>query len=416
MQLARSRGSGRPWSQRLAGLTAASLLLGLAGPLAMSVPAQAAASDLTDGLALWYKLDAASGTTVADASGNGRTGTVNGTAGWSNSGDGLAFNGSDTYIKVPDNIMSGMNSISVSMDVKIDSAQSNPYFIYGFGNTSGTAGNGYLFTTGNAYRTSIASGNWSTEQTTRNCGHEPAARGLEADHLHPDRQHGRALRGRRGGRPQHGGHPHPRLHRLGHHDRQLHRQVGLPRRQPVQGQHPRLPGLQPGAGGLRGRGTLPPRRRAGRRRRQVGPDPGRHQRGDRRPDPAERGPRGRLRHHLGHRQRLRGLGLRRGHPPGRRSAGRPRHAHGDPQEGPGERHQDLRRHRPGHLRRRHRHPAGRRRADRPERRRRTRQPHAAVNGPLRHGRRLVLRRTRTSSRPTVWSTAPRTAPAARRST
>ncbi|NEA64781.1 family 43 glycosylhydrolase [Streptomyces sp. SID12488] len=170
MQLARSRGRSRPWSPRLAGLTAASLLLGLAGPLAMSAPAHADAADITDGLALWYKLDAASGTTVADSSGNGRTGTVTGTAGWSNSGDGLAFNGSDTYIKVPDNIMSGMSSISVSMDVKIDSAQSNPYFIYGFGNTNGSAGNGYLFTTGNAYRTSIASGNWSTEQTTRNAG------------------------------------------------------------------------------------------------------------------------------------------------------------------------------------------------------------------------------------------------------
>ncbi|MFM9599115.1 family 43 glycosylhydrolase [Streptomyces turgidiscabies] len=170
MQLARSSGRRRPWSGRLAGLTAASLLLGLAGPLALSVPAHAAASGLTDGLALWYKLDAASGTTVTDASGNGRTGTVNGTAGWSNSGDGLAFNGSNTYIKVPDNIMSGMSSISVSMDVKVDSTQSNPYFIYGFGNTSGTAGNGYLFTTGNSYRTSIASGNWSTEQTTRTAG------------------------------------------------------------------------------------------------------------------------------------------------------------------------------------------------------------------------------------------------------
>jgi len=170
MQLARSRDRGRPWSERLAGLTAASLLLGLAGPLAMSVPAHAAAADITDGLALWYKLDAASGTTVADASGNGRTGTVNGTAGWSGSGDGLAFNGSDTYVKVPDNIMSGMNSITVSMDVKIDAAQANPYFIYGFGNTAGTAGNGYLFTTGNSYRTSIASGNWSTEQNTRTAG------------------------------------------------------------------------------------------------------------------------------------------------------------------------------------------------------------------------------------------------------
>ncbi|KOV61383.1 hydrolase [Streptomyces sp. NRRL WC-3618] len=170
MQLARSRDRSRPWSERLAGLTAASLLLGLAGPLAMSVPAHAAAAGVTDGLALWYKLDAASGTTVADASGNGRTGTVNGTAGWSNSGDGLAFNGSNTYIKVPDNIMSGMSSITVAMDVKIDAAQANPYFIYGFGNTVGTAGNGYLFTTGNSYRTSIASGNWSTEQNTRSAG------------------------------------------------------------------------------------------------------------------------------------------------------------------------------------------------------------------------------------------------------
>ncbi|MDQ0936717.1 family 43 glycosylhydrolase [Streptomyces turgidiscabies] len=170
MQLARSRDRSRPWSERLAGLTAASLLLGLAGPLAMSVPAHAAAAGITDGLALWYKLDAASGTTVADASGNGRTGTVNGTAGWSNSGDGLAFNGSNTYIKVPDNIMSGMSSITVAMDVKIDAAQANPYFIYGFGNTVGTAGNGYLFTTGNSYRTSIASGNWSTEQNTRTAG------------------------------------------------------------------------------------------------------------------------------------------------------------------------------------------------------------------------------------------------------
>lgn len=170
MHLPRSRGRTRRWSERLAGLTAASLLLGLAGPLALSAPAQAAAADITDGLALWYKLDAASGTAVADASGNGRTGTVNGTAGWSNSGEGLAFNGSDTYIKVPDNIMSGLNSITVSMDVKVDTAQSNPYFIYGFGNTSGSAGNGYLFTTGNSFRTSIASGNWSTEQTTRSAG------------------------------------------------------------------------------------------------------------------------------------------------------------------------------------------------------------------------------------------------------
>ncbi|WP_419668060.1 family 43 glycosylhydrolase [Streptomyces sp. 2-1] len=165
MQLARSLSRTRRWAGGLAGLTAASLLLGLAGPVAPATAAESA--DITDGLALWYKLDAASGTTVADASGNGRTGTVNGTATWSGTGEGLSFNGSDTYVKVPDNVMSGMNSISVSMDVKVDSAQNTPYFIYGFGNTSGSAGNGYLFTTGSTFRTSIASGNWSTEQTTQ---------------------------------------------------------------------------------------------------------------------------------------------------------------------------------------------------------------------------------------------------------
>ncbi|MCX5257258.1 family 43 glycosylhydrolase [Streptomyces canus] len=162
---ARPRTRARRWADRLAGLTAASLLLGLAAPL---VPAQAAdTADVTEGLALWYKLDGASGTTVTDASGNGRDGTVNGTADWSDPAQGLAFNGSDTSIKVPDDVMKGMDSITVSTDVLIDSAQTTPYFVYGLGNSSGGNGNGYLFATGNSLRTSIATGNWSTEQTTK---------------------------------------------------------------------------------------------------------------------------------------------------------------------------------------------------------------------------------------------------------
>ncbi|MES5820562.1 family 43 glycosylhydrolase [Streptomyces sp. RG80] len=162
---ARPRTRARRRAGRLAGLTVASLFLGLVAPL---VPAQAAdTADVTDGLALWYKLDASSGTTVTDASGNGRDGTVNGTAGWTGTGQGLAFNGSDTYIKVPNDVMKGMNSISVSMDVQMDESQVGPYFIYGFGNTTSGAGNGYLFATGNSLRTAIASGNWSTEQNTR---------------------------------------------------------------------------------------------------------------------------------------------------------------------------------------------------------------------------------------------------------
>ncbi|MEV2217636.1 family 43 glycosylhydrolase [Streptomyces sp. NPDC050997] len=168
---ARPRSRARRWAGRLAGLTTASLFLGLTAPAApaqAAVPAQAAqTADITDGLALWYKLDAASGNTVADASGNGRDGTVNGTAGWSGTGQGLAFNGSDTYVKVPDDVMKGMDAITVSTDVLIDSAQTTPYFVYGFGNSSGSNGNGYLFTTGNGLRTSLATGNWSTEQTTK---------------------------------------------------------------------------------------------------------------------------------------------------------------------------------------------------------------------------------------------------------
>lgn len=166
--IARVRVRARRLAGRLAGLTAASLLLGLTAP---ALPAQAAqtaeAAEITDGLALWYKLDATSGSTVTDASGNGRTGTVSGAADWSGTGQGLAFNGSDTYVKVPNDVMKGMDAITVSLDVRIDSAQSTPYFLYGFGNSSGGSGNGYLFTTGNSFRTSVATGNWSTEQTTR---------------------------------------------------------------------------------------------------------------------------------------------------------------------------------------------------------------------------------------------------------
>jgi len=88
---ARLHGRARRLAGHLAGLTAAAMLLTLAGP---ALPAQAAqtaeASDLTDGLALWYKLDAGSGTTVSDASGNGRDGTVEGTT------DGIGCDGSAT--------------------------------------------------------------------------------------------------------------------------------------------------------------------------------------------------------------------------------------------------------------------------------------------------------------------------------
>ncbi|MEH0467804.1 family 43 glycosylhydrolase [Streptomyces sp. B21-097] len=172
----RLRGRMRQGAGQLAALTAVSLLVGLAGT---AIPAGATeAADVTDGLALWYKLDNASGTTVPDASGHGLNGSVNGAADWSSSGQGLSFNGSDTYVKVPNDVMKGMTSISVAMDVKMDAAQATPYFLYGFGNTSAGNGNGYLFATGNSLRTSIATGNWSTEQNTKPADSHNLSRGV----------------------------------------------------------------------------------------------------------------------------------------------------------------------------------------------------------------------------------------------
>ncbi|SMQ75485.1 family 43 glycosylhydrolase [Agreia sp. VKM Ac-1783] len=116
-----------------------------------------------DGEILRYDFTNGQGATVKDVSGNGRDATINGGASW---GDGtLTFDGSDDYVKLPDNLLAGVTDVTVEADVWIDPKQSGNYFIYGLGNTVGGAGNGYLFSTGNAYRTSLATGNWTTEQT-----------------------------------------------------------------------------------------------------------------------------------------------------------------------------------------------------------------------------------------------------------
>jgi hypothetical protein len=144
-----------------AGSLVAALLL---SPLIAPAPARAAS---TDGLVLWYKLDETSGAVATDSSGNGRNGTVAGAASWTGA-EGLTFDGSSTYVKAPNNLMAGLDAISVSFDVFMDPQQPTPYFLYGFGNTSSATGygDGYLFTGGNNLRTAIATGNWSTEQST----------------------------------------------------------------------------------------------------------------------------------------------------------------------------------------------------------------------------------------------------------
>ncbi|PWK31199.1 family 43 glycosylhydrolase [Actinoplanes xinjiangensis] len=165
-----SRRPGRRRAFVLAPLTALAVAAG-----SFAVPSVAAAAD---GLVLWYRLDESSGAVATDSSGNGRDGTVVGTPAWQ-PGQGLGLNGSDTYVKAPNDLLKSLDSVSVSFDVKIDATQSTPYFLYGFGNTDAATGygNGYLFATGNGYRNGISTGNWTGEQNTRPADGHNLARG-----------------------------------------------------------------------------------------------------------------------------------------------------------------------------------------------------------------------------------------------
>ncbi|WP_194410793.1 family 43 glycosylhydrolase [Microbacterium cremeum] len=142
----------------LAALTA--IALGLGGAVATAQPATAAAQ-----LVAHYPLDEIAGTVAVDASGSGRDGAYIGSPALTGS-EGVRLDGTDDHVDLPDDLLAGLTSITVSAEVLVRSAQGTPYFIYGFGNTDASGvGNGYLYSTGNAYKTSIATGNWTTEQT-----------------------------------------------------------------------------------------------------------------------------------------------------------------------------------------------------------------------------------------------------------
>jgi hypothetical protein len=143
----------------LAGLAA--LVTGLAGVVSLATPA---AATVDDGLVLHYDLTQASGTTVTDSSGHGRNGTLSGDASWQGA-DGLRLGGTNGHVRLPNDVLRGLTYVTVSVQFNMASDQATPYFIWGLGNTgSDGVGNGYLFTTGNAFRASIASGNWSTSR------------------------------------------------------------------------------------------------------------------------------------------------------------------------------------------------------------------------------------------------------------
>ncbi len=144
-------------------------------------PASAVEGDLTTDLVGWWKLNETSGTVAVDSSGNGRDGTVAGAATW-NAGDGFTFSGgsnsSGNAITLPDNLLSGLDDVTVDFDVWVDpSLTSGNWFMYNLGNSATYPnGTGYLFTTNdssNRLRSTIAENGYATEQSAARAGRVP---------------------------------------------------------------------------------------------------------------------------------------------------------------------------------------------------------------------------------------------------
>ena len=146
--------------------TAALALTGLTG---VGATAAQAADPAPAGLVAWYKLDETAGTVAADSSGNDNDATVTGAATWTG-GDGFTFSGGASSggnaIKMPDNILADLDSVTVATDVWVDPALQGNHFIYNFGNEAvGTpqSGSGYFFTTAFPYRVALSPAAWGGE-------------------------------------------------------------------------------------------------------------------------------------------------------------------------------------------------------------------------------------------------------------
>jgi hypothetical protein len=173
MTRTRLRGVARAWT-----IGALALAASMGGVVAGVGPASAVAGDLATDLVGWWKLDETTGTVAADSSGNGRNGTVTGTASW-NSGDGFTFNGGanggGNAVKLPDNLLSGLDNVTVDFDVWVDPNLSGNNFIFNLGNTAAWPnGTGYLFVTdkdsSSQLRATIAENGFGTEQSASGAG------------------------------------------------------------------------------------------------------------------------------------------------------------------------------------------------------------------------------------------------------
>ncbi|MBJ7538810.1 carbohydrate-binding domain-containing protein [Marinomonas transparens] len=111
-----------------------------------------------------YTFDDSGSNLIEDMSGYGNHATL---VGGVTLQDGAAYlNGNDGYIDLPDNLMANADAITIYSEIYINEEQASPYFIYGLGNSNGDWGDGYLFTTGDIYRSALSNCNWTCEEST----------------------------------------------------------------------------------------------------------------------------------------------------------------------------------------------------------------------------------------------------------
>ena len=173
-----------------------------------------------------------------------------GDATWADGG--LTLGGTNGHVKLPDNMMTGLEAITVSTEVWVDPTQATPYFIWGMGNT--TERHRQRLPVHHRQRLPLLDRHRQLDDgADRDLGGEPGPRRLEDADLHAGAPDGATLYldGVKVGEKT-GVTIKPGRHRWRRDHGQLHRSLGLHRRQVPQGQGARLQHLQPGAVGRRG--------------------------------------------------------------------------------------------------------------------------------------------------------------------
>ncbi|WP_159888600.1 LamG-like jellyroll fold domain-containing protein [Paenibacillus puerhi] len=144
----------------------------LTGMLGVASESKASAAD--HGLMLWYRFAEGDGTTAIDSSGNGRNGVLNGGYSWENGPNGsgaLSLNGTNGFVQLPNSILAGLNSVTVTTYVYVEHTNVNPSWVFTFGSSTnpGSDANAHYFgflLNANEYRAILTTTRYTNEQRT----------------------------------------------------------------------------------------------------------------------------------------------------------------------------------------------------------------------------------------------------------